>query len=293
MKDIFALIELTSFAVILYLTVCFIGKVYSITPKKNQSERKNEDHEKLLEFIHRDDPKNKPLFPEHSKAIKDIKNDKHVSTQPAPASSKPQPNLSKYELMTRSDQGKLDAYFNSLTAETINIAYMRYVGHLFEVKGYNVNYYGIRKGISDSSIDLIVYDEFETIFVKCAYRTKDRAVGERVILGFHEACISWAALHISHPILEHGVIINMVCTNSELTLKAMQCAYNFDVKRIDKLYLDTNYPLIKCLNHPDLGYVYVLPWEDIYDNINTTIFLKTTKEADDEYVPLAYAKEND
>jgi len=52
------------------------------------------------------------------------------------------PTLSKRE----TEQARMDYGFQ----------YERYVGHLFEANGYRVEYTGIRKGVEDGGIDLVV-----------------------------------------------------------------------------------------------------------------------------------------
>ncbi|WP_043600601.1 hypothetical protein [Solidesulfovibrio magneticus] len=196
-----------------------------------------------------------------------------------------------YDACAEREQAKLNEYFDSLSQDGISIAYVRYVGHLFEKKGYCVVYYGLQKNEIDSDIDIIAYDDFETIFIKCKYYCDDGALSQKHILKFFEDSLLWISLHNTHPIIEHGVIINIIATNTTLTLKAMQCAYSLNVQRYDKLYLDTNYPLIKCLFHQTLGYIYVLPWDEIYDKVNTKIFMKTIKEAEMEYSPVWAAEQ--
>ncbi|MDY4446467.1 MAG: hypothetical protein SPE61_09145, partial [Campylobacter sp.] len=70
-------------------------------------------------------------------------------TTPVPTYT-PQPQLSKSERLLKEYEEK-----QYLKAEEIGRRYERYIGYLYEIDGYKVDYNGIKKGVKDGGVDLI------------------------------------------------------------------------------------------------------------------------------------------
>lgn len=81
-------------------------------------------------------------------------------------------------------QRALDRYKkrNKSNAE-IGREYERYIGYLYELKGYSVEYYGIKKGVEDLGRDLICTNgnEIHVVQCKCWSNMKNKTIHEKHI----------------------------------------------------------------------------------------------------------------
>ena len=81
------------------------------------------------------------------------------------------------------NQRALDNYKNSHNKSKRQIGrdYERYVGWLYETKGYKVEYKGILDGLEDLGRDLICRKDGRTLIIQCKYWSKDKLIHEKHI----------------------------------------------------------------------------------------------------------------
>ena len=71
--------------------------------------------------------------------------------------------------------------FNLNIEIKIGRLYERYVGYIWEMKGYNVDYVGIFKGYEDLGRDLICHKGNEIVVIQCKNWSRFRTIYEKHI----------------------------------------------------------------------------------------------------------------
>ena len=103
--------------------------------------------------------------------------------------SKEQNKLTKQEIL----QVALENYIKRRkTKSAIGKEYERYIGHLYEEKGYSVEYHGIKYGFEDLGIDLICQKNRETLLIQCKFWKQTSTIKENAInqlFGVLKQCI--------------------------------------------------------------------------------------------------------
>lgn len=118
--------------------------------------------------------------------------------------------------------------------------YEKYVGQIFEEKGYKVFYKGLEEGILDHGIDLIAENDIDIIYIQCKYLKKHLT----------KSHIEWILYKASQELLK-------AYENNTKTVIFMLIVNNIDEnfsKRIPKGFSNTisnnKYPLLEYfLNH--------------------------------------------
>lgn len=177
--------------------------------------------------------------------------------------------LSPDEYSKLSDSQKwqlaLDRYINkgSKTNWHIGIEYERFIGYLYESKGFKVYYEGAIMGLEDKGRDLIIEKDDEDIVVQCKRWSKDKQIHEKHIMQLFG---SVAELSLKNKKNYKGVLI----TTASVSEMAKHFAELLKIEIIEN-YDYKPYPLIKCNISQKGEKIYHLPFDQQYDRIHIDI----------------------
>lgn len=180
-------------------------------------------------------------------------------------------NVEKYQLA-------LDRYKKrKKTKAEIGREYERYIGYLYELAGYEVEYFGIEKGLEDLGRDLICKkdNEIHIVQCKCWSNKQGKQIREKYItqhLGttleyFLEQNIDKNITSIdffNQRSFSDTLIIPIFYATVPLSDTAQRFADRLGVK-FNHISLD-DYPMIKCnINRTTKERIYHLPFDQQYD----------------------------
>lgn len=175
--------------------------------------------------------------------------------------------------------------------------YERYVGYLYESKGYKVEYVGIEKGFEDLGRDLICRNAKETLVVQCKYWASHKEIREAHINQLYGTTVkhfidefknrSEKLKNTLFPDLlakDEVKIKPVFFTSTKLSKTAEDFASALGIQIIQEHPFDQNYPMIKCnLNSQTGEKIYHLPIDQQYDNVlmqnEERTYVRTVKEA--------------
>jgi hypothetical protein len=200
--------------------------------------------------------------------------------------------------VTERNQKALDRYWNrNKDPWQIGRDYERYIGYLYENKGYKVQYHGIDKIKEDLGRDLICSKGTVVEIVQCKYWSvhKGIPVRENHITQLYGTTIKYFLDHrigaqgiqldLFPELLRQSNIVPVLATTTELSDTAKEFAAVLGI-RVDKISMDNSYPCIKCNINPQTNErIYHLPFDQQYDNtrIDTSKgerWAKTVSEAE-------------
>ena len=161
------------------------------------------------------------------------------------------------------------------------IDYERYIGFLYEKRGFSVEYVGALRGVEDRGVDLIAKkkDLVEVVQCKRYSAVKEHWVRENTVAQIYGVT---ALYNMEHPNCKAKAVIY---TSSDLSGEARHFAEYLGVEVNDNLQLDNQYPIIKCNIGKDGERIYHLPFDQQYDKIKIagkkgTMYLSTPAEAE-------------
>ncbi len=167
----------------------------------------------------------------------------------------------------------------TLDSKEIGTFYERYIGHLYELKNYHVNYHGALNGFDDLGRDLIITGKREIIIVQTKCWAKFKVISEKHIYQLYGSMVHYQR---THPCGEKTVKARFYTTaNFSSTAKEAARALDVELKTQE---LNRNYPLIKCNTNHRGQKIYHLPFDPFYDKIRIDIsedkfYVHTVKEA--------------
>ena len=186
---------------------------------------------------------------------------------------------------------------NRKTKWQIGRDYERYVGYLYEQKGYRVRFHGIVEGYEDLGRDLICTLDTETCIVQCKYWASHKTIHEKHINQLFGTAIMYAvqqaekgtkssvtnAPQIIKSFDEQNIKAVLI-TSTEVSETAKQFANVLGVEVQEKFKM-TQYPMIKCNVNPSTGErIYHLPFDQQYDRVqcinSSECYVATIKEAE-------------
>tara|TARA_R110000764_G_scaffold217307_1_gene304438 strand:+ start:492 stop:1664 length:1173 start_codon:yes stop_codon:yes gene_type:complete len=196
------------------------------------------------------------------------------------------------------NQRALNRYLKSKKSNwEIGKMYERYVGYLYESKGYKVEYVGIEKGFEDLGRDLICRNAKETLVVQCKYWASHKEIREAHINQLYGTTVkhfidefknrSEKLKNTLFPDLlarDEVKIKPVFFTSTKLSKTAEDFAIALGIQIIQEHPFDQNYPMIKCnLNSQTGERIYHLPIDQQYDNVlmqnEERTYVRTVKEA--------------
>lgn len=200
--------------------------------------------------------------------------------------------------VTERNQKALDRYWNrDKDPWQIGRDYERYIGHLYENKGFKVQYHGIEKIKEDLGRDLICIKGNEIEIVQCKYWSSQIGIPirENHVTQLYGTTIKYfldnkrknkkVQLNLFPELLKESNITPVLTTTTNLSETAMEFAKVLGI-RVDKIPMDKDYACIKCnINFQTNDRIYHLPFDQQYDNTMIDItkdemWAKTVKEAE-------------
>jgi hypothetical protein len=156
--------------------------------------------------------------------------------------------------------------------------YERFVGFIYESKGYTVSYFGAIQGLSDLGRDLIIEKGKEVIIVQCKYWSKDKTIHEKHIFQLYGTIFSY---RLENP---DKKVSGSFVTSTKLSDTAKKYAKNLEIE-LKEEYPMESYPSIKCNISKRTGEkIYHLPFDQQYDKVSLKnkgeIYVATIKEAE-------------
>lgn len=159
--------------------------------------------------------------------------------------------------------------------------YERYVGYLYESKGYTVEYTGIFKGYEDLGRDLVCTKGNEIIIIQCKNWSQFKTIFEKHIFQFFGTVFQYRD---ENPKKRVRAIFY---TTTELSDLARRFARELKIELEEKFKMSKDYPSIKCnISRVDRTKIYHLPFDQQYDNVQIEydkgeFYCRTVKEAED------------
>ena len=163
----------------------------------------------------------------------------------------------------------------------IGRVYERYIGYLYEEKGYDVEYVGIFRGYEDLGRDLICGKQNDITVIQCKYWSQFRTIYEKHIFQFFGTVFQYRD---ENPDKKVKAIFYTSTTLSEL---ARRFANELHIDLNENFKFDQAYPSIKCnVSRIDGSKIYHLPFDQQYDKTKiekhrAEFYCRTVKEAED------------
>ncbi len=170
-----------------------------------------------------------------------------------------QAEYSKLSTIER-NQLALDRYWKKKkTKWEIGRDYERYIGYLYESKGYNVYYQGIVEGFADLGRDLICVKNDNVEIVQCKYWSREKQIHEKHIFQLYGTTVAYKIDYEDKKVFPHFV------TSTILSDRARQFAKELKIQILEEFPF-LNYPCIKCnVSQKDGMKIYHLPFDQQYD----------------------------
>lgn len=158
-----------------------------------------------------------------------------------------------------------------LSSEELGKRYERYIGYLYEIQGYNVEYHGIKKGMKDGGIDLIAKAKNHEIIVQCKRRGQNSQIHENTIDQLAGTLIKYRK---KNPSKNVECVLYSQNDNLDEEARDTLALHSEDMIHNVRVYpFDTGetYPLIKCNIGQNNEKIYHLPTDAMYDRIKIEI----------------------
>ncbi len=164
---------------------------------------------------------------------------------------------------TEKNQLALDRYWKRPKSKWhIGKIYERYVGYLYEEKGYEVDYVGIFKGFEDLGRDIIARKGKDLIVIQCKYWSKFKTIYEKHIFQFFGTVFQYKDEN------KNKDVEAIFYTTTKLSDLARRFAKELNIKLVENDKVPTDYPCIKCnISRVDNTKIYHLPFDQQYDNV--------------------------
>lgn len=144
--------------------------------------------------------------------------------------------------------------------------YERYVGYLYEQRGYDVEYTGIFHGYEDLGRDLICSKGNEIIVIQCKNWSQFKTIYEKHIFQFFGTVFQYRD---QNPRKRVRAIFY---TTTELSELAKSFARELNIILEEKAKMPKSYPCIKCnISKVDGTKIYHLPFDQQYDNTHIEV----------------------
>ena len=162
------------------------------------------------------------------------------------------------------NQLALDRYLSgSLNKAEIGRMYERYIGYLYEQKGYSVEYHGILKGFEDLGRDLICRKKGEIHIIQAKCWSDKKQIHEN-----HICQLFGTANHFKKSHTGSEKISTFLITSTTLSDTAKDIADALGVSYKEQQKLDKSYPMIKCNISRKTGEkIYHMPFDQVYDKV--------------------------
>lgn len=205
----------------------------------------------------------------------------------------------EYEKLSPADRNQkaLDRYLSSRKkAYEIGRDYERYIGYLYEIEGFKVEYMGIEKGLEDLGRDLICLKGNEIEIVQCKCWASHKTIHEKHINQLYGTAVKYfidhkqiisnkKSLTLFPDLISSGQIKATFVTSTKLSDTAKKFADALGIKIIQEKSLE-KYPVIKCNIASNGDRIYHLPFDQQYDKTliknNGEFYAATVKDAENK-----------
>jgi hypothetical protein len=205
----------------------------------------------------------------------------------------------EYEKLSPADRNQkaLDRYLSSRKkAYEIGRDYERYIGYLYEIEGFKVEYMGIEKGLEDLGRDLICLKGNEIEIVQCKCWASHKTIHEKHINQLYGTAVKYfidhkqiisskKSLTLFPDLISSGQIKATFVTSTKLSDTAKKFADALGIKVIEEKSLE-KYPVIKCNIASNGDKIYHLPFDQQYDKTliknNGEFYAATVKDAENK-----------
>jgi len=137
--------------------------------------------------------------------------------------------------------------------------YERYIGYVYESRGYAVYYQGIVAGLADLGRDLMCAKDDNVEIVQCKYWSREKQIHEKHIFQLYGTVVAY---EIDHPEKKASAFF---ITSTSLSDRAKQFANVLKIEFTENRPLE-RYPCIKCnVSRRDEAKIYHLPFDQQYD----------------------------
>ena len=181
-------------------------------------------------------------------------------------------NLTRTELFQRA----LDRYVARRKSNwEIGRDYERYIGSKMEMDGFDVEYFGARRGKEDLGRDLIAKKNDRVKIIQCKYWAGGKTIHEKHIFqlfgsALMYACNEGGALNATWALaaLRNGNVTPVLVCSCAVSELARSMADGLGVTVRDNHPFDPDYPRIKCnISRKDKEKIFHLPFDQMYDRI--------------------------
>jgi DUF2075 family protein len=188
----------------------------------------------------------------------------------------------EYNSLTAAEkyQLALDRYWqNKKTKWELGRDYERYIGYLYESKGWQVRYQGIVEGFADLGRDLIATSDNTAWIIQCKYWSHHKTIHEKHIFQLYGTV---CAYEIDYP---GKKVSGGFVTSTALSDRARLFATKLGIIIWEKVALE-GYPCVKCnFSRRNGEKIYHLPFDQQYDRTiieeeRNECYVATVKEAE-------------
>lgn len=205
----------------------------------------------------------------------------------------------EYEKLSPAERNQkaLDRYLSSRKkAYEIGRDYERYIGYLYEIEGFKVEYMGIEKGLEDLGRDLICLKGNEIEIVQCKCWASHKTIHEKHINQLYGTAVKYfidhkqiisnkKSLTLFPDLISSGQIKATFVTSTKLSDTAKKFADALGIKIVQEKSLE-KYPVIKCNIASNGDKIYHLPFDQQYDKTliknNGEFYAATVKDAENK-----------
>lgn len=182
-------------------------------------------------------------------------------------------------------QKQLDEYWSRhKTNREIGTLYERYVGYLYEIEGWKVDYNGARRYLEDRGRDLIAVKDKTCLVIQCKDYSRSKQIFEKHIFQLFGTAFNYQQIH---PTLK---VRPVFYTATRLSPFAKLVAGKLEVEVHEDVVLDRvkRFPSIKCNVSKFNGEkIFYLPFDKGYDKLRVDessgeFFAVTVQEAEDK-----------
>lgn len=156
--------------------------------------------------------------------------------------------------------------------------YERYIGSLYENKGWDVTYEGILKKLEDQGRDLICFKDNETRIIQCKYWQQNKVIHENHVYQLFGTTVKYLfdKFDLQDSSIQGNLFPDLLLTYKVTPYFYTSCTFSDTAKQVAKVLninlieskpLDYDYPMIKCnINRQTNERIYHLPFDQQYDS---------------------------
>jgi hypothetical protein len=164
------------------------------------------------------------------------------------------------------NQRALERYWTRAhSSREIGRMYERYVGYLYELAGYKVQYTGIVNGLEDLGRDLVCSRGEETVVVQCKNWSRNKVIHEKHIFQLYGSIFLYQRDH------RNETVSGAFFTTTGVSSVAQDAAEFLEIDVVDNHEFDRRYPCIKCNIGRNHERIYHLPFDQQYDKVKVEL----------------------